>query len=245
MAAKIHERNGVLVSQNSHFSYVLSITLPQPTIRIKIPKVLVKAMQRRNHGRRENDAIHKKESFRKKVGSMASSVFGKNNNSPEAASDEAMMKLKKMIESLDMESEKNGEDEYVFNDGVMVLVDEKEMVEAEEGDEGKEELAMVVEAGNERKERLRLLQTYSKKISNVGNDDSGVVCVDDNEGKGTHGMKEGNGSNDMTWSQSRRQKPKIAWLVKRITEKVVGVKSKEEEVWRKRILMGEKCKPLN
>lgn len=243
MAAKIHEKNSVLVSQNSHFSYVLSITLLQQTIRIKIPKVLAKAVKRRNHGRCENDAIHKKKGFRKKVGSIVSRVFGKNNNSPEAAS-EAMMKLKKMIESLDMESEENGEDEYVLNDGVMVLVDEKE-TEAEDGDEGKEEPEMVVEAGNERKERSRLLQTESKKISNVGNDDSGVVCVEDNGGKGTLGMKEGNGSNDMTWSQSRRQKPKIAWSVKRLTEMVVGVKSKEEEVWRKRILMGEKCKPLN
>ena len=119
MSENFQGKTGVFVSPNSHFSYVISITLPQPTIRIKIPKVLVKAIQKKKSTRSENDEkgskIKKKyrnttkKSFRKKVGSMFSNVFGKK-KSPETDSkgencevhsngdDEEMKNLKNLVE---------------------------------------------------------------------------------------------------------------------------------------------------
>ncbi|XVF31429.1 hypothetical protein REPUB_Repub16aG0145300 [Reevesia pubescens] len=240
MTERIQEKAGVLVPPNSHLSYVLSITLPQPTLRIKIPKVLVKAMQRRNQtrsGNEENGSKNKKKygatskkSFRKKVGSMFSNVFGKNKKSSEANSkgengkvysngdddDDEMKKLKNMLDSVDMGSEKitgkNSEDDKL-NDGVQLpmavatgfgmsksqLV--KEMVEA--GDEKKEK-PMMVGSGNEIKGRPRSMRTFSKnlvqrnelelinkaKINNVdGKTDLSVACVGGDKGANTLGTK--------------------------------------------------------
>ncbi|XVF05995.1 hypothetical protein REPUB_Repub06bG0009700 [Reevesia pubescens] len=320
MTAKNHEKNGVFVPPNSHFSYVLSITLPQPTIRIKIPKVLVKAMQRRNQTRSQNDEnggknkkkhrATSKKSFRKKVGSMFSNVFGGKNKKSKGENGEIhdngdgddeeedeMKKLKNMIESLDMGSEKiitrkSSEDHHInLTDGVQQMVTVatgfgiseselvvKEKLEAE--DEEEEEKTIVkamVGAVNERKERPRprSMRTFSKtmtkindlelkkaKINNfddsivVGNTDLSVDCVDDDkvanavDTKGIVSLKQAENPRDLTRFRSKtmtnhNRKPKIAWTMRRVSSVLVGGKSENLELCKKRILMGGRCRPLN
>ncbi|OMP11456.1 hypothetical protein COLO4_03800 [Corchorus olitorius] len=100
-----------LVPSNLQLSYVISITIPQPTIRIRIPKVLAKAMRRRNNNFRsseknddddddkdENGSSNNnnkkkkwgkcKKSLRKRVGAMFSNVFGNKKLSSPDESDE-------------------------------------------------------------------------------------------------------------------------------------------------------------
>ncbi|XWS58131.1 hypothetical protein CRYUN_Cryun08bG0008200 [Craigia yunnanensis] len=288
MTEKFQGKAGVFVPQNSHFSYVISITLPQPTIRIKIPKVLVKAIQKRNQTRSENDEkgskIKKKyratskKSFRKKVGSMFSNVFGKK-KSPETDSkgengevhsngdDKEMKNLKNLVERVDMGSEKitgknttTGEN---LNDGVQQM--------AVATDEGKERpiVKEMVKAGDERKERPKSRRTFSKrndlelnkgKINNVedspvgNNTDLSVSRVGDKGANtvGTKGiifLKQAENSNDLPRFQSKtlssRRKPKIAWSIKKISCVLAGGKSEKQELCKKRILMGVRCRPLN
>lgn len=77
MTEQTREKYGVFVSPKRHHSYVVTITLPQPTIRIKIPRVFVKAVQsRRSQSLSENGGKSMKRHW-KKVGSMFSKVFGK------------------------------------------------------------------------------------------------------------------------------------------------------------------------
>ncbi|KAA3476082.1 bromodomain adjacent to zinc finger domain protein 2B-like [Gossypium australe] len=77
MTEKTHENFGVFFPPKLHHSYVVTITLPQPTIRIKIPRVFIKAVQsRRNQSVSENGSKSMKKHW-KKVGSMFSKVFGK------------------------------------------------------------------------------------------------------------------------------------------------------------------------
>ncbi|XP_022719482.1 uncharacterized protein LOC111277352 [Durio zibethinus] len=306
MTGKIHDKNGVFVPPNSHFTYVLSITLPQPTIRIRIPRALVKAMQRRNQARSENDenggknkVKHRatsKKSFRKKVGSMFSNVFGKKNSPGTDPKDdngevhsnvdgEEMKKLKNMIESVDMGSEKmtgKSSEEYNLNDEVEQIASatgfgasKKGMQEA--GDEGKEKpiVKEMVEAGNERKERPKSRRTFSKsrtlskmndlelnkaKINNVddiiviGNTDLTVACVG-NKGANTLrtkaivSLKQAENSNDLTRFRSKtlnsNRKVKTAWSMKKMTGGLVGEKSDKQELCKKRIIMGGRCRPLN
>ena len=271
------EKSGVFVPPNSHFSYVLSITLPQPTIRIKIPKVLVKAMQRRNQARSENDENGSKikskywvtstKSFRNKVGSMFSNVFGKKKsletdskgeNGHEVHSngdDEEMKKLKNMIERVDMESEKITRKSSEDDGGQqMALATEFEMSEKE-----------MLDAGDEEKEKPKSRRTYSKtlskrKINNVddsivGNTDlSTVACVGDKDAstfgtKGIVSLKQAENSNDLPRFRSKtltsHRKLKTDWSMKKMTSVLMGGKSEKRELCKKRILMGRRCRPLN
>ncbi|KAA8545216.1 hypothetical protein F0562_020000 [Nyssa sinensis] len=73
---------------NSPLSYFISITIPQPKLRIKIPKLLVKTMQRRSQkcsneadefdqNKNKNKCVKPRRLFlRKKVGSIIHNVFG-------------------------------------------------------------------------------------------------------------------------------------------------------------------------
>ena len=268
MTEKNHEKSGVFVPSNSQFSYVLSITFPQPTIRIKIPKVLVKAMQRRNQARSESDENgskkKKKKSFRKKVGSMFSNVFGKK-KSPETDSkgengevhsngdDEEMKKLKNMVERVNMESEKITRKSSEDDGGQqMALATEFEMSEKE-----------MLDAGDEEKEKPKSRRTYSKtlskrKINNVddsivGNTDLSVACVGE-KGENTFGtkrivsLKQAENSNDLPGFGSKtltsHRKLKTARSIKKISMQMGG-KSEKRELCKKRILMGRRCRPLN
>ncbi|XWS42352.1 hypothetical protein CRYUN_Cryun16bG0007300 [Craigia yunnanensis] len=222
MTEKIQEKAGVFIQPKVDFTYVLSITFPQPTIRIKIPKVLVKAMQKRNQTSSGNDDKGSKtkkkylgaskKSFRKKVGSMFSNVFGKK-KSPETDSkgengevhtngdDEEMKKLKNLTERFDMGSTKitgKSTTEDNLNDGVQPM--------AVGTDEGKERpiVKEMAKAGDGRMERPKSRRTFTKrndleldkgKINNVddgtvgNNTDSSVSRIGD-KGPNTVGTKE-------------------------------------------------------
>ncbi|KAK8712476.1 hypothetical protein V6N13_147716 [Hibiscus sabdariffa] len=84
MEEQINGRNGFSVPPKSQLSYVVNITLPQPSIRFEVPRVFVKAVHGiRSHGQSENGGNNMKKywelskrSIGKKVGSMFSKVFG-------------------------------------------------------------------------------------------------------------------------------------------------------------------------
>ncbi|KAK8589232.1 hypothetical protein V6N13_088089 [Hibiscus sabdariffa] len=84
MGEQINGRNGVSVPPKSQLSYVVTITLPQPSIRFEVPRVFVKAVHGiRSHSQSENGGNNMKKywelskrSIGKKVGSMFSKVFG-------------------------------------------------------------------------------------------------------------------------------------------------------------------------
>ncbi|KAL4352544.1 hypothetical protein GQ457_06G021320 [Hibiscus cannabinus] len=75
MEEQINGRNG----PKSQLSYVVTITLPQPSIRFEVPRVFVKAVHGiRSHGQSNNMKKYwelSKRSIGKKVGSMFSKVF--------------------------------------------------------------------------------------------------------------------------------------------------------------------------
>ncbi|XVF57548.1 hypothetical protein PTKIN_Ptkin06aG0214700 [Pterospermum kingtungense] len=268
MAEKIQAKPGVFVPPNKQLSsYVISITFPQPVIRIRIPNVLVKALKRRNqsstigeNGEKgsKNKTKHKatsKKGLRNKVGSAVSTLFGKNNKkSAETDSkggnggvdDEEMKKLKEMVERVDMGPEKitektTGEDG--LKDGVQPV--------------------MAIAATDQRKERPKSCRTYPKKnaLNNektrnvqdgatvVNNVDSSVVARVGDKGPKTV-VKQAENSNDLTRFRpkstvSSNGKPKNAWSVKRMSSALVRGKSEKHELCKKRILMGVKCRPLN
>ncbi|XWS40799.1 hypothetical protein CRYUN_Cryun17cG0026500 [Craigia yunnanensis] len=233
-------------------------------------------MQRRNQAQSESDENGSKTkkkywgtskmSFRKKVGSMFSNVFGKK-KSPETDSkgengevhsngeDEEMKKLKNMIERVDMESEKITRKSSEDDGGKRMALatgfemSEKEMLEA--GDEGKEKP----------KSRRTFSKTFSKrKINNVddsivGNTDLSTVACVGGKGANTFGtkgivsLKQAENSNDLPRFRSKtltsHRKLKTAWSMKKMTSVLMGGKSEKRELCKKRILMGERCRPLN
>ncbi|XVE68001.1 hypothetical protein DITRI_Ditri09bG0033300 [Diplodiscus trichospermus] len=271
MAEKVNEKNGVFIPPNSSdFSYVLSITLRQPTIRIRIPKALVKAMQRRNQARGENDEYgsknKKKKGFRKKVGSMVSNVFG-NKRSPETdcskgekngevhgnGDDEEMKKVKNTVERVDTESEKTTRETSEDNDG-------GEQMALAAGDEGKEKPKSRRTRSKTLDAKRNDLKLNKGKINNVddsnivGNTDLSVACVGENGSKtfGTKGivsLKQAENSNDFPRFQPKtvnsQRKLKTAWSMKKMKRMLIGGKSEKHELCKKRILMGGKCRPLN
>ncbi|XWS30323.1 hypothetical protein CRYUN_Cryun24cG0107200 [Craigia yunnanensis] len=244
-------------------------------------------MQRRNQSRSENDENDSKiknkywatstKSFRNKVGSMFSNVFGKKKsreidskgeNGHEVHSngdDEEMKKLKNMVERVDMESEKitrkNSEDNVHDGGKQMALatgfgMSAKEMLE--DGDEGKEKP----------KSRRTYSKTLSKrnglklikgKINNVDdsivdNTDLSVACVGE-KGANIFGtkrivsLKQAENSNDLPGFRSKtltsHRKLKTAGSIKKMISVQMGGKSEKQELCKKRILMGGKCRPLN
>ncbi|GMI65400.1 hypothetical protein HRI_000209300 [Hibiscus trionum] len=118
MEEQINGRNGVSVPPKSNLSYVVTITIPQPSIRIKVPRVFVKAVHSiKSHNQSESGSNNMKKHWdmskriiRKKVGSMFSKVFGSSNAEDVALGgnvddDGGMNKLRDMLKRVD--SKKN------------------------------------------------------------------------------------------------------------------------------------------
>ncbi|KDP23428.1 hypothetical protein JCGZ_23261 [Jatropha curcas] len=68
------EENPDTCNRNSN-SYLFSITISQPKIRIKIPKLLAKTMQKRSNGASNIDHVKEKKKKWGKFGSIFSSIF--------------------------------------------------------------------------------------------------------------------------------------------------------------------------
>ncbi|GMI84442.1 hypothetical protein HRI_002113500 [Hibiscus trionum] len=220
MTGRINEKDGVSVPPNSHLSSVIGIWFP--TMRIKIPMVLVKSMKRKNQApRSDNNGDNKKKplvtskkSFGKKVGSMFSNVFGKKNSMDETA--EEMKKLSLMIGKMDIGIEKTTvkiNEEFRFNNGVRRI--------------SAEEKPMVKEWPKSR--RPIYLRNTSERIDielNKGKDQDVV---------GTKGIVE----NSNGLSVFRYKTP-----TSRRTIRTTMASEKQLELSKKRILMGIRCRPL-
>jgi hypothetical protein len=249
---------------------VFSITIPQPEIRIRIPKLLAKTMQRRSNGcttdhtKAKKERVIKPESLlSKKVGVFFSSVFGKK-KPPKACS----------------KVQKNGDgylpfgvalrpaspEYYALKKLLEIAEEEEEEEEEEEPKVEKRENTPSTAADNYLKVSFPFLSFFSRYTSlgffrgklNTGNGRNhnllGGVGMSD-----TLTERKDSSSNLLTNSSSvlstRLQKLKMAGSFAKTAMRQIGGTSEQvreerreecgEELCKKRILMGEKCKPLN
>ncbi|XVE63098.1 hypothetical protein DITRI_Ditri06bG0172500 [Diplodiscus trichospermus] len=253
MTEKIQGKTGVFVPPDSQLSYVLSITLPQPTIRIKIPKVLVKAMQKRNLTSTENDEkgirikkkilAESKNSFRKKVGLVFSNLFGKN----KSANSDSKGENSEVHGDGDGEGMKNSKNIV----GKSEKITGKISTEDQSSNDGVQQMA-AAETDEKQKERPKSRRTFPKRNDEMEQNTGKLNNVDGStvgeNGGNTVGPKGGN-PKDLPWFRSTRQssnrKPKIVRSMKNMSSVLVGGKSGKNELCKKRILMGVRCRPLN
>ncbi|MBA0687418.1 hypothetical protein Goari_014961 [Gossypium aridum] len=214
MTEKTHEKFGVFFPPKLHHSYVVTITLPQPTIRIKIPRVFIKAVQsRRSQSVSENGSKSMKKHW-KKVGSMFSKVFGKK---------KTVAKTDSKAESENLELHSNGDDgdgDGDDDDGEMEKL--KNMFERVEND------SSIVDDIDP-----NVACNVGQKSGNTINGRKGIVRM-----KKTGGFN-GSASFRSNTRRSFHGKLKTAWWMKKM-----GRKTEKIELCKKRILMGGKCRPL-
>ncbi|KAG6773143.1 hypothetical protein POTOM_020400 [Populus tomentosa] len=244
---------------------VFSITIPQPEIRIRIPKLLAKTMQRRSNGCTTDHTKAKKERvikpaslLSKKVGAFFSSVFGKK-KPPKACS----------------KVHKNGDGYLAFGVALRPASPEyyalKKLLEIEEEEEEepkveKRENTPCTAADNYLKVSFPFLSFFSRYTS------LGFFRGKINTGNGwNHNLLGGGGMSDTLTEgkdcssnllrnssrvlSTRLQKLKMAGSFAKTAMRQIGAISEQvreerreecgEELCKKRILMGEKCKPLN
>ncbi|WRX24386.1 hypothetical protein QQP08_016873 [Theobroma cacao] len=257
MTVTNHENTRPFVPPNSQSFYHISITF-----NFWIPKI-----KRRNNVRGvddENGSKSKKkhvpksrESFRKRVGVMFSNVFGNKKLSPETGSGSSngngkvhwdgdwdqMENWKKFVErSVGMESAKTrekGSENHLYG-GVRPTVVAtglgisksrmfKELLEDED------------KAERRGKQQDRVSKFFSKLINDLEMKKGETTKADDGVGdRGAKTVARKKGKVMGKQEKKSRPKLKIAWSMK----KMMGGKSEKQELCKKRILMGGRCRPL-
>ncbi|KAL2469120.1 uncharacterized protein Fot_50696 [Forsythia ovata] len=228
--------------------HLISISLPQPKIRVKFPKLLMKSMHRRNHrGSNESNVDQKKASkngdfLRKRIGFIILNACGSG-------------KAQEMCSSCDQPKETgNAGDSNLKNSGPFVTQDVTfskshscdEILEAKESAVLEEKVHG--EKSGEDKKLVKMPTKISKFIRNRLGFPFRKWKLDE---KINGGARQINCSKNL--NEIRRVKPNYERIRsgKRVSEKVIKQDHGEEEerseveLCKKRILMGEKCRPLN
>lgn len=243
----------------STLSYIISIPIPQSKLRIRIPKVLMKTMQKRvhkdvdahDHDRGDHEQSRNKKKWSEKLllrkaGCIFTNinVFGNKKSSPENA------------------ASKDGRNNVVKD--VRGLCHRGNGIEAKKTLEGDDEDSEEVRSEPSPRESLPLAYLFNEEKNMNFNVKGKAIfgCSNKDDDIGANGLKVvGESSRHLIRVPSRistsrsRRKLRIAVFVRKIESKkceehsAAAAAAREEsgghELCKKRILMGSKCKPLN
>ncbi|KAA8536787.1 hypothetical protein F0562_029265 [Nyssa sinensis] len=270
MNCRALSRKNTNMPTNPPLSYYVSIAMPQPNIKVKMPKLLMKSKQGRNHECNDSadvDHSRKKKKWAqtrrflpKKVGSIMHSVFG-NKKSQEMCSSNCENKVvhndcdgfkqsitesERVVEEDDLTKNLNGKTDSKMSDQPHLL---KEILEVENNEKGKQESVMADK--QPLKVSLSLSCFFNKKTKGKMNRTDSFSCSKRGDSSGNRVIGKQESSSNFSRVASSRQngcrKIRRAKSVRKKVTKKVNEESEQgdEELCKKRILMGEKCRPLN
>ncbi|KAJ4719381.1 hypothetical protein OWV82_007368 [Melia azedarach] len=241
---------------NSPLSYFFSISIAQahPKIRIKIPKMLGKSMQRRscdfpgsdgqeNHKRDMKKRVMSRRIFTEKVGLMFCKVFGQKKISGTRPNDENG----DICSNGDCTSgflEEGKEPEMSWeNVEVDDIQSSRNYVHGEEKQSGN---AGAVDEGRKQRRQQQASIVYNKKPNFFNKKKNGFSFFRSNCRSSNCSANVVVGTTDFLIGKLERSPPESPRLQSRIMTTSQKLKIAEgEELCKKRILMGGKCRPLN